>query len=72
MEGNIVVDGVLASCYPSAFHDLAHIAMTPAQWFPNVMEWVFGESNGFSVFVAIIEHVAKWVLPEEVVSFGFK
>ena len=28
-EGNIVVDGVLASCYASFDHDLAHIAMVP-------------------------------------------
>ena len=25
MEGNIIVDGVLTSCYASASHDLAHI-----------------------------------------------
>ena len=29
MEGNIIVDGVLASCYASVDHDLGHIAMVP-------------------------------------------
>ena len=29
MKGNIVVDGVLASCYASFDHDLAHFVMTP-------------------------------------------
>ena len=28
-EGNIVVDGVLASCYAFSNHDLAHTAMAP-------------------------------------------
>ena len=35
MEGNIIVDGVLASCYASFDHDLAHIAMAPMQWIPR-------------------------------------
>ena len=29
MEGTILVDGILASCYSSVRHDLAHIGMTP-------------------------------------------
>ena len=36
MEGNIVVDGVLASCYAFADHDLAHIGITPMRWFPDI------------------------------------
>ena len=48
-EGNIVVDGVVASCYPSYNHDVAHITMTPLSWFPDAMDWIFGEDNGFSV-----------------------
>ena len=34
MEGNIIVDGVLASCYASSDHDLVHIIMVPIQRFP--------------------------------------
>ena len=41
-----MVDGVLASCYASFDHDLAHLALTPMQWFPDVLRWVFGEENG--------------------------
>ena len=69
MEGNIVVDGVLASCYPSTYHDLADIAMTPVQWFPNIIDWMNGEKNGFSIFVTITEDVIRWVLPDDDVSF---
>ena len=43
MEGNIVVDGVLASCYASCHHDLNHIGALPIQLFPKIMEWIFGE-----------------------------
>ena len=33
-DGNIVVDGVLASCYASVDHDLVHIAMAPIEMVP--------------------------------------
>ena len=39
MEGNIMVDGILASSYP-VNHDLAHIVMTQFLWFPEIIEWV--------------------------------
>ena len=38
-QGNIVVDGVLTSCYPSVPHDLAHIVMLPMTWFPRMDPW---------------------------------
>ena len=41
VAGNIVVDGVLASCHSSADHDLANIAITPFNWFPQLVEWIF-------------------------------
>ena len=43
--GNIVVDGVLASCYAFPDHDLSHITMTPLQWFPHLTEWIFGNDG---------------------------
>ena len=61
-EGNIMVDGVLASCYPSTDHDLAHFVMTPIRWFPNIMEYIFGVENEFQSYVQIAEHLGKWVL----------
>ena len=50
-EGNIVVDGVLASCYASFDHDLAHFAMTPIKWFPQFIELFFGENNGIQGYL---------------------
>ena len=61
MNGNIFVDGVLASCYPSVDHDLANIAMKPVQLFPEIMDWIFGMDNGFSVYAKVSEDVGSWV-----------
>ena len=63
-EGNIVVDGVLASCYPSYNHDVVHTGMTPLSWFPDAMNWIFGGDNGFSVFVKMEDFLGRWVLPD--------
>ena len=65
MEGNIVVDGVLASCYASTYHDIAHIVMMPIGWFPWVIKWIFGDDNGMLAFVNILEYVGRSVLPYE-------
>ena len=46
-QGNIMADGVLTSCYASYNNDLAHIPMVPAQWFPDIVEQIFGERKGF-------------------------
>ena len=62
MEGNIVVDGVLASCYASHDHDLAHIAMTPMRWFPRLVEQIFGVDNGYSVYARIAGSFGKGML----------
>ena len=63
MEGNIVLDGVLASCYGSFDHDLAHVAMKPIQWFPDVMEWIFGLDEISPVYVSLAEYVGTNLLP---------
>ena len=63
MEGNVVVDGVLASCYASFDHDLAHLAMSPIRWFPEVVEWMFGRNDASPVFVDILKSLGRWVLP---------
>ena len=62
-EGNIMVDGVLASCYASTDHDLAHFGMTPIRWFPNIIECIFGVENEFQSYVKFAEDLGKWVLP---------
>ena len=63
MEGSIVVDGVLASCYPSAHYDLANIAMTPVRWFPEILEWIFSKQKGILGYVKIAEELGRWILP---------
>ena len=52
-EGNILVDGVLTSCYADFDHDLAHLTMTPMQWFPEIIDGILGDGTGFPAYVRI-------------------
>ena len=62
MEGTIMVNNVLASCYAhSPDHDLAHFGMTPLRWFPDIMQWIFGEDIEFPVYVTIAADLGNWV-----------
>ena len=63
MEGNIVVDGVVASCYASGHHDLGQIVMTPFLWFPWAIDWIFGEEKGFSVYAKTSEELGRLLMP---------
>ena len=60
MEGRILVDSVMASCYGSWNHDLAHVGMLPVQWFPTMIDWVFGEVQAY---LNIVEDFSRWVIP---------
>ena len=53
MNGNIIVNGMLASYYGSFDNDLADIVMAPIRWFPEAMEWIFGEDRGISTYAKI-------------------
>ena len=64
-EGNIMVDGILASCYASSHHDLCHVGMTPVQFFPEIIQWIFGEDDGISSLVRTTKEIGKMVLPKE-------
>ena len=64
-DGNILVDGVLASCYASFDHGLAHLTMTPMQWYPEIIEWIIGVDSGYSAYVDIAKEFGRWVLPYE-------
>ena len=64
MEGNIIVDGVLASCYPSADHDVLHLGMTPIRWFPQIIQWIMGVENGFQTYIVFVADIGRWVLPD--------
>ena len=66
MEGNIVVEGVLASCYGSFDHDLAHIAMAPIRWFPGMIEWLLGDEEDSPAYVNIAQVLGKICLPSAV------
>ena len=65
MEGNIVVDRILASCYPSANHDLAHVGVLPIKYFPWIMEWIFGEDSGSLAYSNIANDIGEWVVPSD-------
>ena len=58
-----MVDGVLASCYVSIHHDLAHIGMMHIRWFPQIMELIFGREDQMSFYVKLAEEFGKWFLP---------
>ena len=62
-DGNIVVDQILASCYASFDHDLAHLMMTPMQWNPEIIEFIFGVNNEYSGYVNIAKEFGRWLLP---------
>ena len=62
MEGNIVVDGVLASSYSSIDHDLAHLGMAPLQWILEIVVWVFGNDRNIPGFVMLAKDFSRWVL----------
>ena len=64
MEGNLVVDGVLASCYADFDQDLAHVTMIPMQLFSRVMMWVMGNDTGFPVYVSIVRELGILMLPD--------
>merc|ERR1712142_301458 len=56
-EGTIVVDGVLTSCYGSYPHWLAHLAMTPARWFPNV--FLAANPDGTLPYINMIKKIGN-------------
>ena len=64
-DGNLVVGGVLASCYASFDHDLAHFAMIPMQWYPEMTQWIFGVDNGTPDYLNIAKVFGRLVLPSE-------
>ena len=63
MDGNIVVDGLLASCYASIDHDLGNIGMAPVQWFPEIALRIFGVDEISPSRANIAEELQRWLLP---------
>ena len=64
MEGNILVDGVLTSCYGIVDNDIVQIVVKPIQWHPGVVEFVFGDENGIPLFLSLAQDFGRWVLPQ--------
>ena len=64
MDGNIIVDGMLASCYASFDNILAHMIMAPTRWYPEVADWIFGVDEGLSVYAKIGKKFGDWALPD--------
>ena len=64
VEGNIMVDRVLASCYDSIHHEVAHSLIKPVQWYLGMVEWIFGDGSGPSAYVGILEDVNRGVVPQ--------
>ena len=62
-EGNIVIDGMLASCYAFSDHNLAHITVTPMLWFPEMIEWIFGMEKVSQGYVSILADLGEFLLP---------
>ena len=58
-----MVNDVLASCYASFDHDLAHITIAPIQWFPEIIQCIFGKEKGSLAYVNIAKELGRWLLP---------
>ena len=69
-EGNIMVNGILASCYATFDHDLAHLVMTPIQLFPTLIEWIFGQDDGIQGFVTIAKTLGRYLTPNIISKQG--
>ena len=61
MEDNIVVDGILASCYAVHDHDMAHFAVTPIALVPGLIETVFNVHHESPDYAKLVDDVsALW------------
>ena len=64
INGKIMVDRVLTSCFADVHHDLAHITTTPMQRFSELMEWIFGNEAGLSVYVSTARQLGELLVPD--------
>lgn len=60
--GTLVVDGILASCYSSIDHYIAHAFVSPIRWFPSMFRFD-GEDYGMPGYVSFLKWLAHKVLP---------
>ena len=71
-EGNILVDGILASCYASSHHDLGHLALAPIRYLLTLMDCMFGQSNDYPGYVKLIEDFEKIMSPNSMYTYGIE
>ena len=66
MEGKIIVNRVLVSCY-AAFNapDVSHFSMAPLRWIPEMIEEMFGHDEKFPVFVTMGHELGTWLFSYE-------
>ncbi|XP_068242658.1 indian hedgehog protein-like [Palaemon carinicauda] len=61
--GTIFVNSILASCYASVTHDLAHTALAPVRWLPS---WATGgQYEGTMPYVQLLKWFAQRFLPNQ-------
>ncbi|XP_041355990.1 desert hedgehog protein A-like isoform X2 [Gigantopelta aegis] len=62
-DGTVVVNGMLASCYTTVSHDVAHVFVTPFRWFP----WLLArhQHDGYSPLVSLLSSVGRMVLSKD-------
>ncbi|XP_066979483.1 indian hedgehog B protein-like [Macrobrachium rosenbergii] len=60
--GTIFVNNILASCYASVTHDIAHTALAPVRWFPSWMAKE-GQYEGTMPYVQLLKWFARRFLP---------
>ena len=66
MEGNIILDCVLVSCYGSTNHDLANFVMKPKLWFPDIIDWIFGIDDAAPIYVTTLKELKKWLFSNDI------
>ena len=60
-----MVDGILAFCYASVDHDLAHIGTIHLRWFPQIIELICGVEDGNLGYINIMKHLGHILLTHE-------
>ena len=48
---------------PLLINELAHLAMKPIQWFPEVVLSIFGQDDGFATFAKMMKEFGESMIP---------
>ena len=61
-HGTLLVNDVMASCYASFAHQVAHTFMAPFRWMPTLME-PEPEAEGMRWYPRVLRTLGRWTLP---------